>query len=184
MMQNNRLIDDALDGEVLLELASATTTDAGNAECMALLFRNSYRYCHTRKEWMRWDSIRWVPDQQKTVRRAAIEVARARQEAAFTISDLNQKRQVFNWSLNSENESRQKAALSTAQSLEEFSTTVEDYDRDPDLVGTRTGLLDLRTRTCRPARPDDYITMLLGADYKQAVDAPQWDQFVSVRWLL
>jgi len=53
------------------------------------------------------------------------------------------------------------------------------WDADPQMAGTENGVLDLRTRTHRPGRPEDYITKTLAVSFDPAARCPQWEKFLN-----
>lgn len=159
-------------------LVNAHQTDAGNAECMAFLFADHFRYCHTRGKWLYWNEARWKVDVDGEAQRAALQVARERQRAALTIEDTDRKLQAIKWGISSESTSRIGAMLEMAKSFRQFATTVELYDADPLLAGVENGTLDFRVGRMRPAERDEYLTMQLGTRADKAATAPRWEQFL------
>ncbi len=160
-------------------LVTAGLTDAGNAECMALLFRDRFRYCHTRQKWLWWDGARWKLDYDGEAERAALSVARERQLAASDLADFNRIKDLLSWSFRSENTNKRKALLQTASILPTFKTTVDTYDQDPMLAGAINGTVDLRTGCLRRVRRSDYITMQLGTIYDADARCPVWQRFID-----
>jgi putative DNA primase/helicase len=160
-------------------LTEAPPTDAGNAECLELLYRDELRYCHDRKKWLRWDGNRWVIDGAGRAELAALDVVRARRTAAAQIEDPDKARKAFMWALGSESEGKRSAMLNTARILPSFATRVDLYDREPLLAGVPNGVLDLEHGQHRDARREDYITAQLGASYDTGATCPRWDQFLS-----
>jgi putative DNA primase/helicase len=159
-------------------LTAYNLTDAGNAECFAVLHGDQFRYNRTTKHWVWWNGTRWQGDTDGKVHRAALDVARQRQPAAPTITDIDQRRKAFLWGLSSESSAKLAALLNVAEFLEQFSTTVEKYDTDPFLATVDNGAIDLRTGTRRDACRDDYMTMQLGTRYDAAATCPRWEQFL------
>jgi P4 family phage/plasmid primase-like protien len=164
--------------ELISILINAPTTDAGNAECMSALYGDTMRYCHTRKAWLLWDGIRWRVDIRNEVVELAVNMVRARQEAALTDSDFQTKRQVVQWGLTSENINRVEAAMKFATAIKPFRTTIDQYDADALLAATENGTLDLRDGTFRESNPEDYLTMQLGTSFMSDAKAPRWGQFL------
>lgn len=160
-------------------LAEAPTSDAGNAECMELLYGEQFRYCHDRKKWLGWDGNRWKLDGDGAAERAALLTVRARRAGAAQIQDTDQARKAFLWALGSESEGKRTAMLNTARILETFTTRVDLYDRDPMLAGVGNGVLDLQTGEHRTSERCDYITAVLGAAYDPAATCPRWLQFLD-----
>lgn len=54
-----------------------------------------------------------------------------------------------------------------------------DLDADPDLLGVRNGVVDLRTGTLRPYTATDRISRVVDVDYDPAAVAPRFDDFLD-----
>ncbi len=160
-------------------LATASLTDAGNAECMARMFSDQFQYCNTRKMWLLWVGHRWRPDDDGAVMRAALMVVRKRRRAAEGISDPDRRIRALNWSIGSENVKRIKAMLEMAATLKAFATTLEKFDRDPMLAVTANGTINLRNGKHRRSYPHDHLTMELGARYEPNAACPRWLTFLE-----
>lgn len=173
----NRGQNHANNNELLTKLASAPTTDAGNAECMAALYGDVIRYCHTRKKWLIWDGVRWRIDACERTTSLAISMARARQQAAWR--DAQTHHQLFQWGRNSESVTRLEAALKLSRGISQFSTTIADYDADPLLAATTNGTLDLSDGSFRESVLADYLTLQLGAPFLLDAKAPRWEKFLQ-----
>jgi putative DNA primase/helicase len=59
-----------------------------------------------------------------------------------------------------------------------FAVTSEIWDRDPYLLGTPGGTVDLRTGKIREAVPEDFITKLTAVAPADTADCPRWRQFL------
>jgi putative DNA primase/helicase len=169
----------ARDSDVDGMLRSSPLTDAGSAECLALLYGDTFRYDHTRNTWMVWADGLWGVDDKGAADRAALEVVRARQQACMALQDVDRKKHSLSFLIGSENAAKRKGMLQTAAILPEFTTVVSEYDRNDWLAATPQGTLDLRTGELHEARRDDLITMRLGAPYDPTAKAPRWARFLD-----
>lgn len=160
-------------------LVQANKTDAGNAECLAVLFGDALRYCHTRGKWFCWDGQRWESDVIGVANQHALDTMRARYTAAFGVLNSKESRQLSNWAIQSENNGRLQAVLRMGMSHRAFASRIEQYDQDVMLASTQTGTLDLRTNTVRPASQDDFITMQYGTGFDATAQSPRWLQFLT-----
>ena len=59
-----------------------------------------------------------------------------------------------------------------------FAVTADSWDRDPFLLGTPAGTVDLRTGVLRPSRPEDGITKSAAVAPADTADCPRWLQFI------
>ena len=60
-----------------------------------------------------------------------------------------------------------------------FATTAEFWDRDPLLLGTPSGVVDLRTGRQRAAKPGDGITKATAVAPSRNSDCPLWTRFLG-----
>jgi len=73
---------------------------------------------------------------------------------------------------------RTEHVLSYAKTLLAVESKV--WDANPWLLGTKQGVIDLRTGTLRPGRPDDYIRTIIPTEWKGLDEpAPRFEQFLS-----
>ena len=66
-----------------------------------------------------------------------------------------------------------------AQADRAFAVTSAIWDRDPMLLGTPGGVVDLRTGELRPAAQGDFITKLTAVAPAETADCPLWLQFLK-----
>lgn len=66
------------------------------------------------------------------------------------------------------------AMLYFASSLESLQAEVSDFDADPDLLNTRSGVVNLRTQQLSPHSPDYRMTKIAGAAYDPDAECPLW----------
>jgi len=92
-------------------------TDATNAEFLAELYGDELRYDHKRGRWIRWSGHYWRPDKDGEVSRLAIKAARTRLVRAAAIEDVDWKRRVTGWAINSENRAKVDACLSSQKDI-------------------------------------------------------------------
>lgn len=125
------------------QMQAVEITEDGLALAFAERFSEQLRYCHHHGAWFVWDGQRWAKDETKLAFHRAREVVRE-----FNIEG---KASI--------------AKTSTAAGVEcfaqadpAFAVTSEVWDRDPFLLGTPAGTVDLRTGELRPAWQADFIT--------------------------
>jgi P4 family phage/plasmid primase-like protien len=127
--------------------AAAPGTPAANEDAIAEAFAHRHadelRYCHDWGAWLKWDGSRWGKERRK------LAFHYARHMARYANAD----------------EKPMPAKASTAAGVERFaqadprlSTLDDDWDRDPWLLATPGGTVDLGTGKLRPAAREDFIT--------------------------
>ena len=172
-------IDDVMkNGALLNQLNKFRLTDAGNAECFALLFKDSLRFCKSLKKWMKWDGVRWKIDTDGEAHRAAIFTARARKAAATYIPNEDTKKNAERWAKDSESLAKRNAMLNTAIHLSSIEVQINQFDQNPFLAGVKNGTLDLKTGEFRESKRKDYLSMQFNVSFDPLAKAPRWEQFL------
>jgi putative DNA primase/helicase len=162
-------------------------TDTGNAERLVAHFGDIILYCSESSMWYVYDGSRWVQDHGGRIVRLAIETVRGIiTEASLVGSDGSKaadpaelSNQLCKHAAKSEAEGRIMAMVRLARAMRPV--CADEFDRDPWLLNTTNGTVDLRTGTLHPASPADKITHRTACGYHSGVGAPQWCAFV--RWV-
>jgi len=141
-------------------------TETGDAEFFVACHSDSVRYDHRRGSWHHYDGNIWVPQTNGEVFRLAIDALRARQRAAVG----HEKR--LQWAAGGEKRARQTSMLAIAQNLLPVADAGDQWDRDPWLLGAPNGVIDLRTGSLRPGRPEDRITMRVRVPFDPSAACP------------
>ena len=119
--------------------------------------------------WYLWNGVRWARDDKRTVWTMVREFTRQR------AVDLDSKMATKLRSADTI-----AAVVNLARSNRELAAGVEEWDRDPYLLGTPGGTVDLRTGELRDADPADQITKLTAvAPGPVNADAPLWRAFLE-----
>jgi putative DNA primase/helicase len=162
-------IDAAEDFHNPLDLRDASDlTEDAIARVFAENYRDKLRFCHHTGAWFRWTGIRWQRDETKL----AFHWARIECRQFIGKSTTSGKPATL-------------AKATTAAAVERFAqadpifaVTSEVWDRNPFLLGTPAGTVDLQTGELRAADPSDYITRLTAVAPAET-PCPLWDQFLQ-----
>ena len=127
------------------------------------------RFCHHAGKWHRWDGGIWRQDETRLAfdwaRRLSRDLAAATDEGKVITA-------------------AGKAAFAAgverfAQADRAFALTSDAWNRDPWLLGTPGGTVDLRTGELRPARQDDHISRSAAVVPADRADCPVWLSFLA-----
>ena len=160
-------------------LLSAHRSDIGNAECLAYIHGDDLRYDHTRNKWMRWDTSRWLVDEDGAAHRMMVNVVRARYRACDGIPDVDQRKKAVVWAIGCENSGKIDAGLNVASHSAPFTTTIAHYDHNQLIAACIGATLDLQACIHRSAQREDFLTMQLGASYMPDAPCERWLQFLD-----
>jgi P4 family phage/plasmid primase-like protien len=162
--------DAAAAGKVEAAIQSYPLTEDGVGQVFAIKYADALRFCHGPDVWHIWNGARWRPDET---------------QQTFDAIRLLARRMAGTVDKESVATTLGKAAFSTGverfvRSHQAFAMIPEEWDRDPYLVGTPRGTLDLRSGELRPARRSDFITKLLAVvPAPGGTPAPLWDAFLQ-----
>ncbi|WP_317201715.1 phage/plasmid primase, P4 family [Janthinobacterium sp.] len=127
---------------------------AYSEEALALQFAESYanelRYVAAWDQWFHWDGMRWKPDK--------------------TLLTRDLVRKICRVAANDCKESRFQKALASAKTVmsvihlakadQRLAATADQWDRDPWLLNTPSGVIDLRDGSMHKQRPQDHMTKI------------------------
>jgi putative DNA primase/helicase len=155
-------------------------TDSGNAETVVKLYGSRIRFDHNRRRFLVWqpDQHRWVIDETGEIDRIILKTMRDRQRSALEIDDSDRRGKVIKWAVDSESHYRIEACNKRLSTLYPIATTVDKFDCDPMLLGCKNGVIDLRTGSFRPGKPNDNVSKSLNVEYDSNAKALRFEQFL------
>jgi P4 family phage/plasmid primase-like protien len=131
-----------------------------------------WRYVAEWGRWLHWDGKVW----QRDVTLEVLSLARGvcREQAAVARLD-----EATPTTLRAMLHANTIAAVERlARSDRAHARSSEDWDADPWILNTPTGIVDLRTGECRPSRADDHCTRMTRAAWDAGALCPIWMQFL------
>ena len=135
-------------------------------------YRDELRFDHAAGSWFRFDGNSWRREETKLAHHYARQLAT---DMADDDPKAKPLRKVHVW----------EAIERGARTVREFVATSADWNRDPWLLGTPRGTVDLRTGVLRHGDPGDHISRLTAAApvplerFDPARDCPRWLAFLD-----
>ena len=83
------------------------------------------------------------------------------------------------WAKYSQSTNGINAALRELQALPDVATDLNDFDRHPDLLAARNGVINLRTGKLQDHDAGLLLTRRIDVDYDPKAQAPRWTQFLD-----
>jgi len=153
-------------------------TEAGDAVFFALHHANDVQMDHRLLRWLVLDEASgiWLPDLDGHVTRLALATVRARQQQALKVEDSDRRKRAAGWAFKGESRARLTNMLTLAKDFEPVADAGDNWDAIPHLLGTPTGVVDLRTSVARRAEPDERITMRTNVPYDPVAHSDLWDR--------
>lgn len=143
------------------EKALTDGTEDGVANLFATDNEDSFRFDHHRGTWFRWTSSHWAVDDKQVALHLIREIARR----------LGGGRKALRRA------SAARGAEALARCDPRMAVISTDWDKDPLLLGTPAGTVDLRSGQLRPPTPSDGITKVTSVAPSDA-QPERWLQFL------
>lgn len=129
---------------------------------------DALRYCHDSGSWYRWTGTHWQVNRDKLAFSwARTLVRRLNRSAEFKTKAITGKAAFA------------AAVERFAQADRVFAVTADTWDKEPFLLGTPGGVVDLRTGKQRPARREDFITRTTRVAPADTATCPTWFAFLN-----
>lgn len=164
----------------------------GDARLFARLFDGKVVHDHALKAWFLFGPHHWGQDTTGAVKKLVA--------GAVANTYLKAAAKIMANAADEEDEGRRKDRLALAdavvqrarrlqthgrvQNVLAFAATLlgvpgDKWDSNPDLLAVANGVLELRTATLRPGRPDDYLRTAAPTEWRGIDEpAPRWEQFL------
>jgi putative DNA primase/helicase len=144
-------------------------TDHHYAKCFVDDYGDNIRYVVDWKMWITWNDVHWAQDDTGEVKRAI----------RLNNRELSEKYK------SKSKEYKEAHSVPFAERIEKFAKIdqrvvirSEDLDKDPLLMGTPAGVIDLRTGLCKEQSKNDYITKITAYEPADKARCPQFLRFV------
>lgn len=144
--------------------------DEGNAQTTHLRYQG--RFCHNEAfGWLQHVGSHWtIGGAEAATERAITETLRARIEAALKSGEADKHGELIKRCIPSA--SRVQGAKAQLKSLVYVSE--DTFDRDPNLLNTPTGVIDLRSGHLSPHSPNQRFTHCTSVPYEPGADQSAW----------
>ena len=162
----------------LEEIEFSQTTELRAKQIFVGLFRNNLRYVLEAKNYFHNDGTRWRRDGGDVALGLAQTVPRRLYRYASETNDVALASDIGKFAVFCESRRVIQAMVALAQSDEQIVSRVSDFDRDPFLLNTVTGTIDLRSGCLREHRREDMITKIAGVPYDAAAHCKRWERFM------
>jgi putative DNA primase/helicase len=153
--------------------------DTDRAQRFAKKYANELKYVQAWKQWLLWNGVRWVPDEDGAVFRKAQEIPKLLLKEAAEIDDDDRRKKAAGAAIRAGDRSKLEAMIKLAECQSGIAASPTLFDSNPFLLGVSNGVVDLRTGEFRPARREDYIIKQAGTAYDPAATCPTWEKFLS-----
>ena len=155
-------------GEGVTTRHQASLSESDLAEWFVERHVDELRYCAAWGKWLRWDGLRWKVEPTLLALDRAHRVAR---DAATDLEGAARAKVA--------NAHTAHAIQTLARADRRIAATVDQWDRDPWLLNTPSGIVDLRTGKISANKFLQYMTRITGCDVDSDCDCPTWRAFLE-----
>jgi putative DNA primase/helicase len=159
---------------------SINMTDWGNAKRLVAAHGDQVRFCKPLGHWLKWDGRRWSPDRTGAIWRLAKDTVRRLGHEAADTEDDQRRKGLLRWALESEEKKLMASMIDLAWSEPGIPVLPDELDRDPWLLNTPSGTVELRTGRLRPHRQGDLISKITRVPFDPAAECPRWKEALSL----
>lgn len=158
-------------GSILL---NAGINDEGNADCVLALHGKTFLYSET-LGWLHYDGRKWTTEESEAkVDRAIVSTLEGRVKTALKTGNMEAYSTLIKFCI--PNKGRVQGCKYMLQS--KVSVSHDAFDRDPDMLNCRNGVVDLRTGTIIPHSCDQRFTYCTTVDYRPDADYTEWEEWL------
>jgi putative DNA primase/helicase len=160
-------------------------TDSGNAERIVDAYPCELRWS-VHLGWYHWTGVKYKEDTTNHVARLCKTSARTMRRVARQLGKDETKAEYADalekWSKKSENTQSINNTITALTRHHDVVVDTDDFDRDPYLLNTVNGTLDLLRMEFRDHRQSDMLTKSchLDVEYDESATCPHWDEFLQV----
>jgi putative DNA primase/helicase len=152
--------------------------DTERSHRFAKKYADELKYVQAWKQWLLWNGVRWVPDEDGAVFRKAQEIPKLLLKEAAEIDNNDSRTKAAGAAIRAGDRSKLEAMIKLAECQPGIATSPTLFDSDPLLLGIANGVVDLRTGKFREAQKEDYIIKQVGTAYDPAATCPTWEKFL------
>lgn len=164
--------------ELIPDLSMYEYSDGGNAERMAALYPNQFRYCADMKKWAVWEGTHWrFAHNTDPVKAAVKRMNKIVKRQAGMLGDEGEK--LAKWAGTSNSNGKVDGAVSMYRCEPGIEAHAADFDVDPNLLNVRNGVLNLATGQLLAHDPLMMLSKVFAATYRPEATAPRWRQFLE-----
>lgn len=171
---------DALSEEAGGRQGFRSLSDVGNGRRLIDSFGSTIRYTPN-LGWFIWEGNYWKPDTQKLAIREvskSVSTVIASEVVNYSADDAKAS-ELVKWANQAKSNARITSMIEQATSDQRIQVDVEEWDKDPHLLGVRNGVIDLKTGDLKKGRPDLHITKRSPIAYTPGLRNHRWETFLE-----
>ena len=154
-------------------------TDAGNAKRLSSTHGDNIVYSNEMVNWYIFNGCIWVMDTEQQIYQLAKATAIDLYVAAMNIPDYEKKKKICGYALGLESQKGLKNMIESAQNEPGIPISINDFDKNKDVVCVKNGTLNLRTGELTGFSREEYITKQISTTYNPDAKCPIFENFLD-----
>lgn len=138
-------------------------------------FKDRIRYSYELGKWIIWRHHNWNIDEKAFVVQLMISCLNMIRKKATIAGDKDKIKMVSKF----RNFNRIKSTLNMSATYPQIVVDLEDFDREPWLLNTNNGIINLKTRKLEKHNPSLYISKHIDTKYDPQSKCPGWLKFLD-----
>jgi len=155
-----------------------TLTDTGNAHRFVQMFGEKIRFNVDNKRWMFWNGKNWQTDMFGNIKNYAEVVIEKMRLQAKSENDEDTRKAMLQNVRRALQSSGKVAMIKEAEHVEGIPVSNDDFDRDPFLFNTASGIVDLKTGDIEPHDKDAMLSRYTPYEVSDG-EPKRWLSFLS-----
>ena len=153
--------------------------DVGNGRLLCFLFGQNLKYCHPWSKWLIWSGKHWQRDDRGQIVAMGKDTIDEIFRSVAKLKDDDKRKGLAQHAIASQGANKIKALIEMAQSEPEIPILPDEMDKDPWLLNTITGTVDLKAGQLHPHERKNLITKMSRIDFDPEARCPLWLNFLD-----
>lgn len=154
-------------------------TDAGNAKRLVSTYGDNLVYSYEMLNWYIYNGCIWKIDTQEQIYQLAKSTAINLHVAAMNISDDEKRKKLVGYAMGLESQKGLKNMIESAQNEPGIPISINDFDKNKDIVCVDNGTINLKTSELLDFNKDEYITKQIATPYNPNAECPIFNNFLD-----
>lgn len=164
-----------------LRNAVMRATEGGLAALFVMQHAGDVRHDAAEETWFAWNGVLWLPQPKRgpDVQERMKGTVRSIIADANAISNAERRKRTLRWGANCDTKRVIRGAMDLASSDPRIRIRMDQFDRDSYLLGTQSGVLDLRTATPTASAREQLVSRAVAVKYDPGAKCPRWRKFIA-----